>query len=120
MADAEDDRELAELRELNTRIEALHAQRWADEAPAPGDLEAAIDALERQAAALIRARTDRTLAPIVRRTDAALVVAHRLLGRPPPEGVSIGYEEALEYLRSLERPEGRDTAPTGSTPSGRS
>lgn len=65
-------------------------------------VESEIDALEHEAAALIRAHTDRTLLPIQRRLDAALVVAHRLLKRPPPEGVTIQYDEALDYLRSLE------------------
>jgi hypothetical protein len=102
VARGDDDPELVALRALNDRIEALCARRFDANGGFDAEVEGQIDLLDRQAAALIRARTDRTLAPIVRRTDAALVVAHRLLGMPPPEGVSIGHEEALAYLRSLE------------------
>lgn len=45
--------------------------------------EIAIDGLEHEAAALIRARCDRTLAPVIAAHDAALREAHRLLGLPP-------------------------------------
>lgn len=97
-----DERELAELRALNARIEALHGRRWRPDGTEDPAVVIAIDALESEAAALIRARSDRM---------------------PPPEGVSIGHEEALEYLRSLERPEvgsAGDTTPPRSTPPGRS
>lgn len=97
-----DDRDLDELRALNARIEALCASRFDADGREDPAVAQALEALDHEAAALIRARTDRTLAPIRARHDAALVVAHRLLGRPPPEGVAIGYEEARAYLDSLE------------------
>lgn len=86
MADDPDDPELVQLRALNKRLEDLHALRWDAEGREDPTVVIAIDALDTEAAALIRARCDRTLAPIIAATDAAIAEAHRLLGLPPPEG----------------------------------
>src|SRR5688572_24692830 len=101
-----DDPELVRLRALNDRIEALCALRWDASGREDPTVVIAIDALDHEAAALIRARTDRDLAPTQRRLDAALVQAHRLLGRPPPEGVTMTDAEAREVLASYPEPEG--------------
>lgn len=86
VAVGEDDPELVQLRALNKRIEDLYALRWDADGREDPAVVIAIDALDTEAAALIRARTDRTLVPLEARIDAAIAEAHRLLGWPPPEG----------------------------------
>lgn len=75
-----DDPELAVLRALNARLEALYAARWRDDGTVDPTVEVAIDALEGEAAAFIGTRADRTLVPLQARLDAAVAEAHRLLG----------------------------------------
>lgn len=75
------DPDLTSLRALNARIEALQLSRG-DGPPDPA-LDASIDALEHEAAGLIRARCERTLKPVSERFEAARALAHRLLGRDP-------------------------------------
>lgn len=109
---ATDDPELVALRALNARLEALHVARWRPDGTEDPTVQIAIEALESEAAAIIRARCDRTLVPIVAATDAALAEAHRLLGLPPPdraqrllEAARVATREAVaEHRRAGRKP----------------
>ena len=75
---SDEDPELVRLDALNARLEALYPVRWRDDGTADPTVNFEIDALEAEAAALIRARTDRALKPLT----AAVVQGHRLLSLP--------------------------------------
>jgi hypothetical protein len=85
MEDGADDPELVQLRALNARLEALHNARWDADGREDPTVVIAIEALDTEAAALIQARTDRTMVPLEAQIDAAIAEGHRLLGLPPPE-----------------------------------
>lgn len=76
----DDDLELARLRALNARIEVLMNARG--DVPDAAE-DAAIEALELEAADILETRAERRLAPIRERFDRAMVEARRLLGKEP-------------------------------------
>jgi hypothetical protein len=82
---ADDDPELVALRALNERHAALCKVRFDGDGREDPAVARALEALEHEGAALIRAHCDRTLAPVTASLDAAIAEAHRLLGTPPPE-----------------------------------